>query len=214
MEEENKRGKGRPRKTEENKHIVLPPKTKQLKKFNRLPDPQTLITNQGLVRSKLSRKEQEVIKNFLESGNRIESFKKVFSDYTGTDRSIYRWYQRSYISAEMFSISKSLAIYDTYIDNQIIKMITDPNTQQKNKIELIKIWNELKKRIDNTVKVDHTINFQNITDATLSNVFDKIFNAEKMNELEIEEVDYIEEEEDENEEGEEGEDKSDDEDPF
>ena len=211
--EENKNGKGRPRKTEENKHIVLPPKTKQLKKFNRLPDPQTLITSQGLVRSKLSRKEQNVIKNFLECGNRVEAFKKVYTDYTGTDRSIYRWYQRSYIAAEMFSISKSLEIYDTYIDNQIIKMITDPNTQQKNKIELIKIWNELKKRIDNTVKVDHTINFQNITDATLSSVFDKIFNAEKMNELEIEEVDYIDESE-EDDENEDDENKSDDEDPF
>lgn len=194
---EEKKGVGRPKLGEKN-HKTLPPHTPQPKKNrkDRLPDPQSMITSQGLVRSKLSRKEQNVLKGFLEHGDRVRAFKEVYKDYEGSDRSIYRWYQRSYISSELFSISQSLKVYDTYIDNQIVQMITSPETTTKDRISLIQMWNELRKRIDNSVKVDHTINFSNINDQTLTSIFDKIFTYESTAELDYEEVDYSDSEDD------------------
>lgn len=211
---EEKKGKGRPKLGEKNCK-TLPPHTPQKKRKDRLPDPQSMITSQGLVRSKLSRKEQNVLKGFLEHGDRVRAFKEVYKDYEGSDRSIYRWYQRSYISSELFSISQSLKVYDTYIDNQIVQMITSPETSTKDRISLIQMWNELRKRIDNSVKVDHTINFSNINDQTLTSIFEKIFTAENTEELEYEEVDYTDENdnEDDNEDDSDDSDKEDD-DPF
>lgn len=167
---------------------------KKGRKNSKLPNPQSVITKNGLIRSKLSKKEQEVLRLFIETGDRITSFKNVFPDYDGSDRMIYRWYQRDYITNEMISLSHSLNTYDTYIDHTIINLITDKNTSAKQKVELIKMWNEMRHRIDKTIRVDHNIDFQNISDSTIEHLFDKMMDGRsKTNYLENEEeAEYIE----------------------
>lgn len=133
----------------------------------------------NLIDDIFSEDEMKVLYHFVDNGNRRVSYRKFIKDKK-SDSSIYRWFNKENVQNKIIEISQSLAIYDTVADKQLLKIISSKNSADKDKIAAIKVWNELRKRVHQTITLEKNtkIDFSEVTDENLEAIVNKIMKLE------------------------------------
>lgn len=131
---------------------------------------------------KFTENEMNVIYEFCDFGNRRESYRKYIKD-NKTDSGIYKWFKRKDVQEKILEIGNDLSIYDTVSDKTLLNIITSNSANDRDKISAIKVWNDLRKRVFQTIKVEAatSIDFTNISDENLEKVVEKILEIDKEN---------------------------------
>lgn len=121
----------------------------------------------------LSPKEEEVINNFLNTGDRVASYNKVFNKKKD-DTHIYRFFRQQNVIQKIIEAGNELSIYDTVCDIKLLSIINDPNASHKNQINAIKEWNNLRNRVHTNIKVEQVQNldFTDLSDDGLQKIID------------------------------------------
>lgn len=129
----------------------------------------------NLVDIDFSENEMRVIYHFCDFGNRRTSFRKFIKEKK-TDSAIYKWFGKKEVQAKIIEVGQSLAVYDTVCDKVLLGIISNKNSQDRDKITAIKLWNDLRKRTHQEITIKHAgnIDFSNVTDETLESVVMKI----------------------------------------
>lgn len=162
------RGRGRPKKTNNpNGRPVLNPEPI-------VRDPGNLVDNQ------FTEDEMKVIYYFCDFGNKRTSYRKFLGDDI-SDTSIYKWFNRADVQAKILEVGQSLSVYDTVCDKTLLNIITDLSAQDKDKIQAIKVWNDLRKRTHQTIQLQHTgnIDLSNVTDENLESIVNNILKVDE-----------------------------------
>jgi RecG-like helicase len=139
----------------------------------------------NLIDDKFSEVEMQVIYHFIDNGNRRKSYRKFIKDKK-TDSAIYRWFQKKDVQQKIIEIGNELSIYDTVSDKVLLNIISNPNSMDRDKIAAIKTWNDLRKRVSQTITLQHNsnIDFSNVNDENLEKIVKQILlveNATKPN---------------------------------
>ena len=141
-----------------------------------------LADGERLVDGVFTKDELRVIYEFCDNGNRRASYRKIFGDgkKAKTDPQIYKWFKKPEVQAKIIEIGSDLSIYDTVADKTLLSIITSTMATDKDKVSAIKVWNDLRKRVHQTIKVEAatTIDFSNVTDENLEAIVKKIMEVE------------------------------------
>jgi len=119
--------------------------------------------------------EIKIIYDFVDSGNRKLSYRK-FITIPATDYQIYTWYKRKEVNEFIKSIGSDLEIFDTVCDKKLLNIINDTQSNDRDKIAAIKVWNDLRKRTFLQVKIDevNSLDFTDMSDDNLALLVSKI----------------------------------------
>lgn len=133
----------------------------------------------NLIDDEFTEKEMEVLYMFVDKGNRRKCYKEVFGKDVPSDKTIYRWFNKPKVQAKIIEIGQSLAIYDTVCDKTLLKIITDTNANNRDKINAIKAWNDLRQRVFTNIKLEHTekLDLSNVTTDNLESIVEAITKA-------------------------------------
>lgn len=126
----------------------------------------------------LEGKEDNVIRRFIDTGNKKESYLAEFPE--GTIHQAYNFYKRQEVVYKLMKAGDELKIYDTVCDKVLLDIILNRNTCNKDKISAIKVWNDLHKRVSTDVKIinETKVDFSNISDESLTQLVTKITSKE------------------------------------
>lgn len=143
--------------------------------------PKTIANKKSVrkvINNGLSDMEVEVLYKFVETGNRRQSYKDVFGDDVPSDKTIYRWYYKPEVQDKIIQIGNELSIYDTVCDRFLLDIIIDKDVANRDKINAIKVWNDLRQRVHTNIKVtlEEEIDFSNVTDDNLESIVEAIMN--------------------------------------
>lgn len=139
-------------------------------------DPEPIKREPGnLIDDVFSENEMKTIYHFIDFGNRRTSYRKFIKDGK-SDSSIYRWFNKEDVQNKIIEISQSLAIYDTVADKQLLRIISSSTSSDKDKIAAIKVWNDLRKRVHQTIILEQNtkLDLSNVSDENLEAVVNKI----------------------------------------
>ncbi len=139
----------------------------------------------NLIDDTFSEIEMQVLYHFVDNGNRRKSYRKFIKERK-SDSAIYRWFAKKDVQDKIIEIGNALAIYDTVADKVLLGIISNSNSMDRDKISAIKVWNDLRKRVSQTITLQHNANidFSNVTDANLESIVNQILlveNATKSN---------------------------------
>ena len=114
----------------------------------------------------------EVLYLFVVKGNRRASYKKIFGDRGKSQAGIYRWFARTDVQSKIVEIGQSLAIYDTVCDKVLLDIIINEDSANRDKIQAIKTWNDLRARVHTNIKISvaDKIDFSNVSDENLESI--------------------------------------------
>lgn len=135
------------------------------------------------MKKNLTLKDIEVCYEFLKTGKRVSSFKKIYPNTIKTDIQIYRFFNNKLVLNKIVEIGKDLEIYDAVADKVLLKIITDDNSENKDKIAAIKVWNDLRKRTEQNIKIEaiHNLDFTKVSDENLEKLVNKIIELNDIN---------------------------------
>ena len=130
---------------------------------------------------KLTETDINIIINFINEGGRLNSYRK-FNKEKASDLAIYRWFKRKEVNDFILEIGSELSVYDIVCDKKLLSIINDPKSSNKDILNAIKMWNELRKRTFIQVQLESTkhLDLSNVTDDVLENLVSKLI--EKRNE--------------------------------
>ena len=126
----------------------------------------------------LEDKEDNIIRMFIDTGNKKESYFSEFPD--GTIHQAYNFFKRQEVVFKLMKAADELKIYDTVCDKVLLDIILSGHANNKDKIAAIKVWNDLHKRVNTDIKIvnESKIDFTKITDETLAQLVSQITNKE------------------------------------
>ena len=77
---------------------------------------------------------------------------------------------------KIVQIGNELSIYDTVCDRFLLDIIIDKDVANRDKINAIKVWNDLRQRVHTNIKVtlEEEIDFSNVTDDNLESIVEAI----------------------------------------
>ena len=148
-------------------------------------DPDPIIRDAGnLIDEQFTEEEMKVIYHFCDFGNRRTSYRKFIKEKK-SDSAIYRWFGKKEVQEKIIEVGNSLAIYDTVADKALLTIISNQNSMDRDKIAAIKVWNDLRKRVSQTITLQHNANidFSNVTDDNLESIVNKILLIENATKL-------------------------------
>jgi RecG-like helicase len=133
----------------------------------------------NLIDDEFSEVEMQVIYHFIDNGNRRKAYRKYIKDKK-TDSAIYRWFQKKDVQQKIIEIGNELSIYDTVSDKALLNIISNPNSADRDKIAAVKTWNDLRKRVSQTITLQHNsnIDFSNVNDENLESIVKQILTIE------------------------------------
>lgn len=133
-----------------------------------------------LIDDKFTEQEMSVIYDFCDNGNRRYSYRKHISGKY-SDAEVYRWFKRKDVIDKIIEVGQDLSIYDTVADKTLLSIISNPDAIDRDKISAIKVWNDLRKRVHQTLKIESatSIDFTTVSDANLEAVVNKILQIEE-----------------------------------
>lgn len=128
----------------------------------------------------LNLKELEVIYEFINTGQKRPSYRKFFGDEPSSS-SIYRWYAKPEVKKKILEIGQELEIYDTVCDKVLLNIITDKDAFNRDKIQAIKVWNDLRDRTHTTIKLETEtkLDFKNVKTEDLAIMVEFFLNNDK-----------------------------------
>lgn len=136
------------------------------------------IKREDLEDEVFSEEEMEIIYRFVDTGKPELSYKEVYP--TAKKSEIRDFFKRKDTKDKIDEIGKSFVIYDTVSDKCLIDIITNRNSKDKDKIQAIKVWNDLRKRTtsDTVINNETHIDLSNITNDNLESIVEKILKNE------------------------------------
>ena len=108
----------------------------------------------NLIDDHFSEDEMKVLWTFIDKGGRVSSYQSVFGKEVKSESGIYRWFRTPHVQAKLRELGDSLAVYDTVCDKILLNIVMDPKAHNRDKIQAIKTWNDLRDRIHTTIKVE------------------------------------------------------------
>lgn len=108
----------------------------------------------NLIDDHFSEDEMKVLWTFIDKGGRVKSYQSVFGKEAKSESGIYRWFRTPQVQAKLRELGDSLAVYDTVCDKILLNIVMDPTAANRDKIQAIKTWNDLRDRIHTTIKVE------------------------------------------------------------
>lgn len=148
-------------------------------------DPAPIIREPGnLVDDNFDRRRNESYISFLWFWKQKNFYRKFIKEKK-SDSAIYRWFGKKEVQAKIIEVGNSLSVYDTVCDKALLNIISNVNSFDKDKIAAIKVWNDLRKRVSQTITLQHNANidFSNVTDDNLESIVNKILEIENATKL-------------------------------
>lgn len=112
------------------------------------------ITAGNLIDEHFSEKEMKVLWTFVDKGSRVKSYQSVFGKEAKSESAIYYWFRTPHVQAKLRELGDSLAVYDTVCDKILLNIVMDPTAANRDKIQAIKTWNDLRDRVHTSIKVE------------------------------------------------------------
>lgn len=112
------------------------------------------LTQGNLVDDQFTEEEMKVLWTFVDKGSRVKSYQSVFGKEAKSASAIYYWFRTAHVQAKLRELGDSLAVYDTVCDKILLNIVMDPAASNRDKIQAIKTWNDLRDRVHTTVKVE------------------------------------------------------------
>lgn len=136
------------------------------------------IKREDLEDEVFTEEEIEIIYRFVDTGKPELSYRKVRPD--SKLKEVRDFFKRKDTKDKIDEIGKSFVIYDTVSDKCLIDIITNCNSKDKDKIQAIKVWNDLRKRTtsDTVINNETHIDLSNITNDNLESIVEKILKNE------------------------------------
>jgi len=131
----------------------------------------------------LSEEENEVIRLFVNGLSRREAYRAVFTNVIYHDNTIYNWWKLPKVQAQLTSYITSLDDYNLVCDKTLLDIIVKPNALTRDKIAAIKLWADLRNRIQPTLKIqsETLLDMSNVTDENLEKIIEAITANENRN---------------------------------
>jgi len=148
------------------------------------------VPTAGIARATLSEREKMVLNRFVDTGEKVVSYKTIYPTVNISDANIIKWFTTPEVCHELLNIQQSMVIYDTVCDAKLLQIINDPATCARDCINAIKEWNSLRSRILTQVQVNTVseINFKNIDSDNMEILIGVILKGRE----DINELQYIE----------------------
>lgn len=108
----------------------------------------------NLIDDQFSEEQMKVLWTFIDKGGRVASYEKVFGKGHKSQSAIYTWFRTPHVQLKLRELGDSLAVYDTVCDKVLLNIVTDPTASNRDKIQAIKTWNDLRDRVHTTIKVE------------------------------------------------------------
>lgn len=136
------------------------------------------ILGEDLEDEVFTEQELEIIYRFVDTGKPEISYKQVYPNARVGE--IRTFFKRTDVKERINEIGKTFVIYDTVADKCLLDIISNQESKDKDKIQAIKVWNDLRKRTtsDITIKNETYIDLSNITNENLDAVVEKILKNE------------------------------------
>lgn len=136
------------------------------------------IKREDLEDEVFTEQEMEIIYRFVDTGKPIISYREVYP--TAKIGEARDFFKRKDVKEKIDEIGKSFVIYDTVADKCLLDIISNQESKDKDKIQAIKVWNDLRKRTtsDITINNETHLDLSNITNDNLESIVEKILKNE------------------------------------